>query len=206
MQYNVILPNDSLYCAVTELLHDGICILQLQPLTHDLSHLSLCLTSPSQVSTQVSAQVRRELRALFYGSDDQTPQGEPDIPEGLLQWLSLRFVSGADLQALLANLELSILRNVSLQLEQSRAEARTEAEARAAVITTQTQAITQSAQHTAVGGGLSEEVDYTLHYSDSLLSLTQCYSLSSEERLHYHHLFHEDGTVSWTQILHRACF
>ncbi|XP_045575862.1 SUN domain-containing protein 1 isoform X4 [Salmo salar] len=114
-------------------------------------------TIQETVSTQVSAQVRRELRALFYGSDDQTPQGEPDIPEGLLQWLSLRFVSGADLQALLANLELSILRNVSLQLEQSRAEARTEAEARAAVITTQTQAITQSAQHTAVGGGLSEE-------------------------------------------------
>ncbi|XP_029584718.1 SUN domain-containing protein 1 isoform X5 [Salmo trutta] len=114
-------------------------------------------TIQETVSTRVSAQVRRELRALFYGSDDQTHQGEPDIPKGLLQWLSSRYVSGADLQALLANLELSILRNVSLQLEQSRAEARTEAEARAAVITTQTQAITQSAQHTAVGGGLSEE-------------------------------------------------
>lgn len=202
MQYNGILPNDSLYCAVTEL---NFYMLVYVFCSYSPSHM-ICLTSPSQVSTQVSAQVRRELRALFYGSDDQTPQGEPDIPEGLLQWLSLRFVSGADLQALLANLELSILRNVSLQLEQSRAEARTEAEARAAVITTQTQAITQSAQHTAVGGGLSEEVDYTLHYSDSLLSLTQCYSLSSEERLHYHHLFHEDGTVCWTQILHRACF
>jgi hypothetical protein len=149
--------------------------------------------------------VRRELQALFYGSDDQTHQGEPDIPAGLLQWLSSRYVSGADLQTLLTNLELSILRNVSLQLEQSRAEARTEAEARAAVITTQTQAITQSVQHTAVGEGLSEEVDYTLHYRDSLLSLTQCYSLSSEERLHYHDLFH-DGPLSWTQILHRACF
>ncbi|XP_024001092.1 SUN domain-containing protein 1 isoform X2 [Salvelinus sp. IW2-2015] len=114
-------------------------------------------TIQETVSTQVSAQVRRELRALFYGSVDQTHQGEPDIPEGLLQWLSSRYVNGADLQALLTNLELSILRNVSLQLEESRAEARTEAEARAAVITTQTQAITQSVQHTAVGGGLSEE-------------------------------------------------
>ncbi|XP_055754370.1 SUN domain-containing protein 1-like isoform X2 [Salvelinus fontinalis] len=114
-------------------------------------------TIQETVSTQVSAQVRRELRALFYGSVDQTHQGEPDIPEGLLQWLSSRYVNGADLQALLTNLEFSILRNVSLQLEQSRAEARTEAEARAAVITTQTQAITQSVQHTAVGRGLSEE-------------------------------------------------
>ncbi|XP_041735135.2 SUN domain-containing protein 1 isoform X3 [Coregonus clupeaformis] len=114
-------------------------------------------TIQETVSTQVSAQVRQELRALFYGSDDQAHQGEPDIPEGLLQWLSSRYVSGADLQALLASLELSILRNVSLQLEQSRAEAHTEAEARAAVITTQTQSITQSVQHTAVGEGLSEE-------------------------------------------------
>ncbi|XP_045066875.1 SUN domain-containing protein 1 isoform X4 [Coregonus clupeaformis] len=114
-------------------------------------------TIQETVSTQVSAQVRRKLRALFYGSDDQAHQGEPDIPEGLLQWLSSRYVSGADLQALLASLELSILRNVSLQLEQSRAEAHTEAEARAAVITTQTQSITQSVQHTTVGEGLSEE-------------------------------------------------
>jgi len=35
-------------------------------------------------------------------------------PESLLQWLSLRYVSGADLQAALDSLELSILKNLSL--------------------------------------------------------------------------------------------
>uniref|UniRef100_A0A4W5RJR5 Sad1 and UNC84 domain containing 1b n=1 Tax=Hucho hucho TaxID=62062 RepID=A0A4W5RJR5_9TELE len=113
----------------------------------DLQGVMGCQGKCEQLNTiqeTVSAQVRRDLRALFYGSDDQTHQGEPDIPEVLLQWLSSRYVSGADLQALLASLELSILRNVSLQLEQSRAEARAEA-------------ITQSVHHTAMGGGLSEE-------------------------------------------------
>lgn len=44
------------------------------------------------------------------------------LPESLLQWLSQQYVSGADLQASLASLELSILQNVSLQLEQRRSE------------------------------------------------------------------------------------
>lgn len=43
-------------------------------------------------------------------------------PESLLQWLSQRYVSEADLQASLASLELSILQNISLQLEQRRSE------------------------------------------------------------------------------------
>lgn len=40
------------------------------------------------------------------------------LPESLLQWLSQQYVSGADLQVALASLELSILQNISLQLEQ----------------------------------------------------------------------------------------
>lgn len=43
-------------------------------------------------------------------------------PESLLQWLSQQYVSGADLQAALASLELSILQNISLQLEQHHGE------------------------------------------------------------------------------------
>ncbi|KAL0993413.1 hypothetical protein UPYG_G00107490 [Umbra pygmaea] len=101
------------------------------------------------VSAQVSAQLRRELQIIFYGSENQ---GHPEIPEGLLQWLSSRYVSGADLHALLASLELSILRNVSVQLKTSRAEALTQAEA-----ITKTQAVTESVQYTAAKEGLSEE-------------------------------------------------
>uniref|UniRef100_A0A4W5MW77 SUN domain-containing protein n=1 Tax=Hucho hucho TaxID=62062 RepID=A0A4W5MW77_9TELE len=100
------------------------------------------------VSEQVSAQVRRELRILFYGSEqggDSEP-GKKELPESLLQWLSERYVSGADLQTSLASLELSILQNVSLQFEESRA--------RQEMLSTET--VSQTVMHT-VGAGMSEE-------------------------------------------------
>ncbi|XP_010872293.2 SUN domain-containing protein 1 isoform X3 [Esox lucius] len=122
----------------------------------DLQGVMGCKGKCEQLDTiqeTVSAQVRQELRAAFYGSDHQ---GQPEIPEGLLRWLSSRYVSGTDLQALLASLELSILRNVSVQLEKGWAEARAEAEVRDSVVT-KTQAVTESVQHTAATAGLSEE-------------------------------------------------
>ncbi|XP_062331366.1 SUN domain-containing protein 1 [Osmerus eperlanus] len=79
------------------------------------------------VSAQVSDQVRQELRGLFYGSQKDPPEdshssepgsGETELPDSLLLWLSERYVSGADLQASLASLELRILQNVSVQLLQ----------------------------------------------------------------------------------------
>ncbi|CAL8302713.1 unnamed protein product [Lota lota] len=80
----------------------------------------------------VQAQVREELRALFYGNQlvslsqtDSPEDGADDqaaLPDSLLQWLAERYVSGADLRASLASLELSILRNVSQQLQQRRGE------------------------------------------------------------------------------------
>ncbi|KAJ8251512.1 hypothetical protein GJAV_G00222150 [Gymnothorax javanicus] len=90
------------------------------------------------VSAQVSAQVRRELQALFYGGE----QGE--MPESLLQWLSTQFVRSSDLQASLLALETSILRNVSLHLEKS---------AQPPSI----QTITASVEHSAQHAGMSEE-------------------------------------------------
>ncbi|KAG7460148.1 hypothetical protein MATL_G00218140 [Megalops atlanticus] len=66
------------------------------------------------VSAQVSAQLKRELRTLFYGSD------EGELPEPLLQWLSAQFVRHPDLQASLASLEQNILRNITLHLERSK--------------------------------------------------------------------------------------
>ncbi|KAI1884455.1 hypothetical protein AGOR_G00226570 [Albula goreensis] len=95
-------------------------------------------TLQDMVSAQVSAQVRQELRTLFYGSE----QGE--LPESLVQWLSAQFVRGADLQASLASLESSILRNVSLQLEQSKQPPCAKA-------------VTETVVHTAGAAGMSEE-------------------------------------------------
>ncbi|XP_071369964.1 SUN domain-containing protein 1-like [Centroberyx affinis] len=76
------------------------------------------------ISAQVSAQVREELRSLFYGNQLTTggeASGDPaSVPDSLLQWLSERFVSGADLHAALASLELGILQDVSRQLEREK--------------------------------------------------------------------------------------
>ncbi|XP_035260722.1 SUN domain-containing protein 1-like isoform X7 [Anguilla anguilla] len=68
----------------------------------------------------VSAQVKQELRALFYGSAQEGEEEEEELPAPLLPWLSAQFARGSDLRASLASLERSILGNLSLQLEQSR--------------------------------------------------------------------------------------
>uniref|UniRef100_A0A3P8XI60 SUN domain-containing protein n=1 Tax=Esox lucius TaxID=8010 RepID=A0A3P8XI60_ESOLU len=97
----------------------------------------------------VSAQVKRELRSLFYGSEraaDSQP-GEEELPETLLPWLSERYVSGADLQTSLASLELSILQNVSRQLEENRAGQETLSR----------DTVTQTVMNTVGATGMSEE-------------------------------------------------
>uniref|UniRef100_A0A671Y9X5 SUN domain-containing protein n=1 Tax=Sparus aurata TaxID=8175 RepID=A0A671Y9X5_SPAAU len=74
------------------------------------------------ISDQVSVQVREEVRTLVYGNQltvgGEASGDQAGLPESLLQWLSQQYVSGADLQASLASLELRILQNISLQLEQ----------------------------------------------------------------------------------------
>ncbi|KAJ7987639.1 hypothetical protein DPEC_G00328570 [Dallia pectoralis] len=99
----------------------------------------------------VSAQVKQELRSWFYGTEltsDHQP-GEEQLPESLLQWLSERYVNEADLQTSLATLELSILRNVSLQLEKDRDQDSQEAPS--------SESITQTVRHTIEATGMSEE-------------------------------------------------
>lgn len=77
-----------------------------------------------QISDQVSAQVRDEVRTQVYGN--QMVRGgtstETAPPESLLQWLSQRYVSGTEMQAELSSLELRVLQNISQQLEQYRGE------------------------------------------------------------------------------------
>ncbi|XP_042069081.1 SUN domain-containing protein 1 isoform X8 [Haplochromis burtoni] len=95
----------------------------------DVELLSRCQDSCQQLATiqqvilgQVSAQVREEVRALLFSNQLTAGGDAAALPESLLRWLSERYVSEADLQAALASLELSILQNVSLQLEQRRGE------------------------------------------------------------------------------------
>ncbi|KAM8724263.1 SUN domain-containing protein 1 isoform 2-T4 [Acanthopagrus schlegelii] len=110
-------------------------------------------TLQQTISDQVSSQVRKELHALFFGGVGAgEEQGE--VPESLVNWLSQRYVSTPDLQALLASLEMSILRNVSLQLELSRAQTLGEAESQAKTIV---KTVTGTVQHTASTEGMTEE-------------------------------------------------
>ncbi|AWP18210.1 putative SUN domain-containing protein 1-like [Scophthalmus maximus] len=72
-----------------------------------------------EIQQTISAQIREEVRALVFGNQPAVGGGADldALPESLLQWLSQQYVGGADLQEALASLELSILQNLSLQLE-----------------------------------------------------------------------------------------
>lgn len=126
----------------------------------------VCVCLP-QISAQVSSQIRKELQALFFGSSGSAEE-QGEVPESLIYWLSQRYVSTPDLQALLASLELGILRNVSQQLELQRAQTLNEAESQAKTII---QTVTGSVQHTASTEGLTEEVMNVLSTSSSPSSL-----------------------------------
>uniref|UniRef100_H3C0L4 Sad1 and UNC84 domain containing 1b n=1 Tax=Tetraodon nigroviridis TaxID=99883 RepID=H3C0L4_TETNG len=118
---------------------------ELGKIRQDLQAVVGCRGKCEQLDTlkdTVSAQVRKELQTLFFGSG-----GTGELPESLLHWLSQRYVSSPDLQALLASLEMSILRNVSLQLEHSRVSTLGEAESQ----------VSGAVQHTAATEGLPEE-------------------------------------------------
>lgn len=103
----------------------------------------------SQISAEVSAQVRRELQALFYGSGN-----EGEVPESLLHWLSQHYTRTSDLRAALAELELNILRNVSLQLDLSKAQIMEEDRSRSETIV---QTVTGTVQHATTAEGMTEE-------------------------------------------------
>lgn len=98
--------------------------------------------------------MQKELQTLFFGSG-----GTGELPESLLHWLSQRYMTTPDLQASLASLEMSILRNVSLQLEHSRAATLGEAETQAKSIF---HTVSGAVQYTAAAEGLTEEVNMLL--------------------------------------------
>ncbi|XP_041818702.1 SUN domain-containing protein 1-like isoform X2 [Chelmon rostratus] len=160
----------------------------LEDVRRDVEGLSGCLHSCRQLeriqqtmSEQVSAQVREEVRTLVYGNQltvrGGASGGTAGLPESLLQWLSQQYVSGADLRASLASLELSILQNISLQLEQRRSKDTVrEADLGAAVA-----AVTQEDVHVIVKNALrlfSQDrtglPDYALESGGGSILSTRC--------------------------------
>uniref|UniRef100_A0A1A8I7F1 Sad1 and UNC84 domain containing 1 n=1 Tax=Nothobranchius kuhntae TaxID=321403 RepID=A0A1A8I7F1_NOTKU len=110
-------------------------------------------TLQETISGQVSSQIRKELQALFFGAGESGEQ-QGQVPESLVLWLSQRYVSTPDLQAALASLELSILSNISQQMELSQSQTLSEAKSQSQNIV---QTITGTVRHASATEGLSEE-------------------------------------------------
>ncbi|XP_064009793.1 SUN domain-containing protein 1 isoform X4 [Pogoniulus pusillus] len=62
------------------------------------------------IHEQVDAQVKESVKRMLFGDQQE------DFPESLLQWLASNYVSKNDLQTLLQDLELKILRNITLHM------------------------------------------------------------------------------------------
>nr|XP_020664355.1 SUN domain-containing protein 1 isoform X5 [Pogona vitticeps] len=72
--------------------------------------LKTCCDKMDTLHEKVDAQVKESVKFMLFGNQ----QG--DLPESLLQWLTSRFVSKSDLQVLLQDLELQILKNITHHL------------------------------------------------------------------------------------------
>ncbi|XP_014801715.1 PREDICTED: SUN domain-containing protein 1 isoform X5 [Calidris pugnax] len=62
------------------------------------------------IHEKVGAQVKESVKLMLFGDQQE------DFPESLLQWLTANFVSKNDLQTVLRDLELQILKNITLHM------------------------------------------------------------------------------------------
>ncbi|XP_050173363.1 SUN domain-containing protein 1 isoform X2 [Myiozetetes cayanensis] len=93
---------------------------KIKTLELELSQMKSELLSGESVKTscekidaiheKVDAQVKESVKLLLFGDHQE------DLPESLLQWLTSNFVSKSDLQTLLRDLELQILKNITLHM------------------------------------------------------------------------------------------
>ncbi|CAM5143090.1 unnamed protein product [Eretmochelys imbricata] len=93
---------------------------KVKQLELELAHMKSELLTPQDLKTscekvdtiheKVDAQVKESVKLLFFGDRQE------DFSESLLQWLTSKFVSKSDLQVLLQDLELQILKNITLHM------------------------------------------------------------------------------------------
>ncbi|XP_051959531.1 SUN domain-containing protein 1-like [Xyrauchen texanus] len=77
------------------------------------SHLKGEVENKAKHTQHVSEQVEKEVRSMFYGSDQAA-----ELPQSLLHWVCYQYVSITELQASLIVLERSILCNLTLHIEE----------------------------------------------------------------------------------------
>ncbi|XP_042654339.1 SUN domain-containing protein 1 isoform X8 [Tyto alba] len=93
---------------------------KVKKLELELSQMKLELLTEESVKTscekidviheKVDAQVKESVKLMLFGDQQE------DFPKSLLQWLTSNFVSRSDLQTLLRDLELQILKNITLHM------------------------------------------------------------------------------------------
>ncbi|XP_032086635.1 SUN domain-containing protein 1 isoform X2 [Thamnophis elegans] len=74
-----------------------------------LQDVKSCCNTIDALHQKVDAQIKESIRVMFSGDL------KGDFSESLLQWLTSRFVTKTDVQVLLRDLEMQILRNITLQ-------------------------------------------------------------------------------------------
>uniref|UniRef100_A0A6I8P9I6 Sad1 and UNC84 domain containing 1 n=1 Tax=Ornithorhynchus anatinus TaxID=9258 RepID=A0A6I8P9I6_ORNAN len=124
--------------------------------------------------TRVDSQVRETIKLMFSGDQQD---GSLDW---LLQWLSSKFVSKGDLQVLLQDLELQILKNISLHMSLTK-ETPTSETVITAVRSVGISGITEAQAHTIVNNALklySQDktgmVDFALESGGGSILSTRC--------------------------------
>ncbi|XP_043350026.1 SUN domain-containing protein 1 isoform X17 [Dermochelys coriacea] len=93
---------------------------KVKQLELELAHMKSELLTPQDLKTscekvdtiheKVDAQVKESVKLMFFGDRQE------DFSESLLQWLTSKFVSKSDLQVLLQDIELQILKNITLHM------------------------------------------------------------------------------------------
>ncbi|NWW46281.1 SUN1 protein, partial [Pedionomus torquatus] len=88
---------------------------KVKKLELELSQLKSELLSGESVRTScekmdVGAQVKESVKLMLFGDQQE------DFPDSLVQWLASNFVSKSDLQTVLRDLELQILKNITLHM------------------------------------------------------------------------------------------
>ncbi|XP_064887637.1 SUN domain-containing protein 1 isoform X16 [Columba livia] len=126
------------------------------------------------IHQKVDAQVKESVRLMLFGDQHQ------DFPESLVQWLTSNFVSKTDLQASLRDLELRILKDITLRVSVTNQKPTSEI-----VTTAMTNAgisgVTEEQVHVIVNNALklySQDktgmVDYALESAGGSIVSTRC--------------------------------
>ncbi|XP_019368453.1 PREDICTED: SUN domain-containing protein 1 isoform X4 [Gavialis gangeticus] len=96
---------------------------ELASMRVELLNLQGLKTQCEKVDTiyeNVDTQIKESVKLMFFGDQHS------DLPESLLQWLMSKFVSKNDLQTLLQDLEMRILKNISFHMSVSNQKATSE--------------------------------------------------------------------------------